>query len=356
VCRTSARAVVNAGNWHESESVLAAVAVAQSATDPLSGLILRDVPVPEVQPGWSLVKVTASSLNMHDLWTLRGVGHPADQLPRILGCDAVGYDADGRAVVVYPVIASSDRGQGDETLDPQRALLSERHDGTFAEYLTVPTRNLLPIPDGLGMDEAACLPVAWGTAYRMLFTQAGIRAGDRVLVQGAGGGVSSAAIKLALAAGAVVYATSRSASKLELAESWGARGIETGGRLPEKADVVVETVGEATWSHSLKCLRPGGTVVVAGATSGMNPPADLGRVFYLQQRILGSTGCTLVEMQQLLRMIAATGVRPVIDRVMPLTDIHKAFQLMIDGDLVGKVVIHPAPSTDPNPSTEGAPA
>ena len=123
----------------------------------------------------------------------------------------------------------------------------------------------------------------------------------------------------------------------------------TGGRLPERVDVVIETVGEATWSHSLKCLRPGGTVVIAGATSGMNPPADLGRVFYLQQRILGSTGCTLVEMQGLLRMMAATGVRPVIDRTMPLSEIHKAFQLMIDGDLAGKVVIHP-------PTPEGAPA
>lgn len=319
----------------------AAVAVSQSATDPLSGLVLQDVPKPEVRPGWALVRVVASSLNMHDLWTLRGVGHPAEELPRILGCDAAGYDADGNPVVVYPVIASPDRGHGDETLDPQRALLSEKHDGAFAEWLLVPERNLLPKPEGLSFDEAACLPVAWGTAYRMLFTQARLRAGDRVLVQGAGGGVASAAIKLALAAGAVVYATSRSADKLALAESWGARGVESGGRLPERVDIVVETVGEATWSHTLKSLRPGGTVVIAGATSGMNPPADLGRVFYLQQRILGSTGCTLVEMQGLLRMLTATGVRPVIDRTMPLEEIHKGFQLMADGDLSGKVVIHP---------------
>lgn len=339
--------MVSTWSGDECRHVLAAIALSQNDSDPLSGLVLRDVPVPDVLPGWSLVRVTASSLNMHDLWTLRGVGHPADQLPRILGCDAAGYDEHGNRVVVYPVIASPDRGHGDETLDPQRALLSERHDGAFAEYLTVPTRNLLPVPDGVDLDAAACLPVAWGTAYRMLFTQAGIRAGDRVLVQGAGGGVSSAAIKLALAAGAVVYATSRSADKLGLAESWGARGVETGGRLPEKVDVVIETVGEATWSHSLKCLRPGGTVVIAGATTGMNPPADLGRIFYLQQRILGSTGCTLVELQQLLRMIAATGVRPVIDRVMPLAEIHKAFQLMIDGQLAGKVVINPPAGAEP---------
>jgi NADPH:quinone reductase-like Zn-dependent oxidoreductase len=322
-------------------AMYAAVAVSQSADDPLSGLVLRDVPTPEARPGWALVRVTASSLNMHDLWTLRGVGHAPEDLPRILGCDAVGYDALGNPVVVHPVIASSDRGNGDETLDPQRALLSEKHDGAFAEWLLVPERNLVPKPEGLSFDEAACLPVAWGTAYRMLFTQAQIKAGDRVLVQGAGGGVASAAIKLAGAAGAVVYATSRSASKLELAESWGARGVESGGRLPERVDVVVETVGEATWSHSLKSLRPGGTVVIAGATSGMNPPADLGRVFYLQQRILGSTGCTRSELVAMLRMLEATGVRPVIDRAMPLDEIHKGFQLMADGDLAGKVVIHP---------------
>lgn len=322
--------------------MIAAVAVSQSPTDPLSGLVLRDVPKPEVRPGWSLVRVVASSVNMHDLWTLRGVGHPADQLPRILGCDAVGVDESGRCVVVYPVIADADRGGGDETLDPQRALLSERHDGAFAEYLTVPTRNLLPVPAGLSTDEAACLPVAWGTAYRMLFTQGQLRAGDRVLVQGAGGGVSSAAITLALAAGAVVYTTSRSAEKLALAEGWGARGVESGSRLPEKVDLVIETVGEATWSHSLKCLRPGGTLVIAGATSGMHPSADLGRIFYQQQRILGSTGCTLVEMQALLRMISATGARPLIDRTLPLTAIHKAFELLADGAFVGKIVIHPS--------------
>ena len=118
-----------------------------------------------------------------------------------------------------------------------------------------------------------------------------------------------------------------------------------GERLPEKVDVVIETVGEATWSHSLKWLRPGGTVVIAGATSGMNPPADLGRIFYLQQRILGSTGCTRGEIVALLRMMDATGVRPVIDRTLPLAEIHKGFQLMIDGELTGKVVIHPRTET-----------
>jgi NADPH:quinone reductase-like Zn-dependent oxidoreductase len=320
----------------------AATAVSQSPTDPLGGLVVGEAPVPEPPPGWALVRVVASSLNMHDLWTLRGVGHPADRLPRILGCDAAGFDQDGNAVIVHPVIADSDAGGGDETLDPGRALLSEQHDGAFAEYLTVPRRNLVPKPEFLSFDQAACLPVAWTTAYRMLFTQAGIRAGDRVLVQGVGGGVASAAIHLAAAAGAVVYATSRSEGKRKQALAWGAReAVATGERLPERVDVVIETVGEATWSHSLKALRPGGTVVVAGATSGMNPPADLGRIFYLQQRILGSTGCTRGELVAMLRMMQATGVRPVIDRTLPLAEIRQGFQLMIDGELTGKLVIHP---------------
>ncbi|MFD1545925.1 zinc-binding dehydrogenase [Nonomuraea guangzhouensis] len=320
--------------------MLAATAVSQSATDPLSGLVLGDVPKPEPRLGWSTVRVVSSSLNMHDLWTLRGVGHPPERLPIILGCDAAGYDEDGNEVIVHPVIADPDAGRGDETLDPNRALLSEQHDGAFAEYLTVPTRNLIPKPSWLSFDEAACLPVAWTTAYRMLFTQARIKAGDRVLVQGAGGGVASAAIKLALAAGAVVYTTSRSEDKRAQALSWGARAaVAPGERLPERVDVVIETVGEATWSHSLRSLRPGGTVVIAGATSGTNPPADLGRIFYLQQRILGSTGCTRGELVALLNMMDATGLRPVIDRTLPLDEIHKGFQLMIDGRLTGKLVI-----------------
>lgn len=322
--------------------MLAAIAVSQSATDPLSGLVLRDAPEPEAEPGWSVIRVVSSSLNMHDVWTLRGVGHPPERLPIILGCDAAGYDEQGNEVIVYPVIADQDAGMGDETLDPNRALLSEQHNGAFAQYLTVPTRNVVPKPAWLSFDEAACLPVAWTTAYRMLFTQARITAGDRVLVQGVGGGVASAAVKLAVAAGAVVYASSRSEAKRADALAWGARAaIESGDRLPERVDVVIETVGEATWAHSLKCLRPGGTIVIAGATSGANPPADLNRIFYLQQRILGSTASTRSELVALLRMMDATGVRPVIDRALPLSEIHKGLQLMIDGELTGKLVINP---------------
>ncbi len=321
--------------------MLAASAVSQDPDDPLSGLRVQAADPPEPRAGWSIVRVVASTLNMHDLWTLRGVGHPAHRLPRILGCDAAGYDEDGNAVVVYPVIADPDAGGGDETLDPGRTLLSEQHDGAFAEYLQVPRRNLVPKPAWLSFDEAACLPVAWGTAYRMLFTQARLRPGDRVLVQGVGGGVSSAAIALAVAAGARVYATSRSEGKRRRAALWGAIALSPGDRVPERVDAVIETVGEATWSHSLKALRPGGCLIVAGATSGANPPADLNRVFYLQQRVLGSTGCTRSELVGLLKMLEVTEVRPVIDRVLPLADIHTGFKVMMSGDALGKIVIRP---------------
>jgi NADPH:quinone reductase-like Zn-dependent oxidoreductase len=320
--------------------MLAAVAIAQNAADPLSCLKLQDVPVPEAPTGWTRVRVKASSLNMHDVWTLRGIGHDPKNIPIVLGCDVAGVTDDGREVVVYPVIADPDAGFGDETLDPNRALLSERHDGGFAEYIVVPDRCLVDKPAGLSFEEAACLPVAWSTAYRMLFTQAGLKAGDRVLVQGAGGGVASAAIALASAAGATVYATSRTEAKRQLALELGAHeAFETGARLPQRVDVVIETVGEATWAHSLRCLRPGGTIVIAGATSGTSPEADLGRVFYQQLRILGSTGSTRHETIAMLRMLESTGLRPHIGRVLPLERIHEGFQAMIDGDVTGKIVI-----------------
>ncbi|CAN5194465.1 zinc-binding dehydrogenase [soil metagenome] len=318
----------------------AAVALSQSMDDPLSGLVLTDVPTPVARPGWTRVRVIASSLNLHDVWTLRGVGHPADRLPIILGCDAAGITDDGREVIVHPVIADADRGYGDSTLDPQRALLSEQHDGAFAEYVLVPDQNLVAKPSWLSFQHAACLPVAWGTAYRMLFTRAKLQAGMRVLVQGATGGVASAAISLAVAAGATVYVTSRDAGKRDFALSLGAAAaIPTGERVPERVDIVIETVGEATWSHSMKSLRPGGIIVIAGATSGANPPADLARVFYQQLTVAGSTGCTMTELRGLLRLLDSTGLRPTIDRVIGLEDIRQGFQSLIDGTVRGKIAV-----------------
>src|SRR6185312_2007605 len=167
--------------------MLAAYAAAQSADDPLSGLEVGQRPEPEVPDGWARVRLKAASLNHHDLWSLKGVGLPADRLPMILGCDGAGLDDDGNEVVVHAVVASPG-WSGDETLDPRRSLLSEVHQGTLAETVVVPRANLVPKPAGLSWTDAACLPTAWLTAYRMLFTQSGLTTGDTVLVQGAGGG------------------------------------------------------------------------------------------------------------------------------------------------------------------------
>jgi NADPH:quinone reductase-like Zn-dependent oxidoreductase len=321
--------------------MLAVTATSIHPDDPLLGLEVGQRSDPEPAPGWATVTVRAAALNHHDLWTLKGVGISEDRLPIVLGCDAAGIDEDGDEVIVHSVICSPD-WQGDETLDPRRSLLSERHDGTLAEKVVVPRRNLVPRPASLSFEEAACLPTAWLTAYRMLFAQSGAQPGDTVLVQGAGGGVSTALIAIARAAGYRVWVTSRSAEKQARAVELGAHeAFDSGARLPGRVDAVFETVGEATWSHSLRALRPGGTLVVSGATSGPNPPADLTRVFFLQLRIIGSTMGTRDELERVARFCEVTGVRPSIDAVLPLSEAADAFARMAGGELFGKLVLTP---------------
>ena len=310
-----------------------------SKEDPLSGLVVGERPDPVAPDGWTTVTVKAASLNHHDLWSLRGVGLPEEALPMILGCDAAGYDEDGNEVVVHAVVSDPD-WTGDDTLDPKRSLLSERHQGTFADKVVVPKRNLVPKPESLTFEEAACLPTAWLTAYRMLFTQGGLRPGDSVLVQGAGGGVATALVTLGRAAGLRVFATSRDEVKRKRALELGADDVfESGARLPQKVDAVMETVGKATWSHSIKSLRPGGTVVICGTTSGPNPDnAELTRVFFLQLRVQGSTMGTRQELNQLVNLLDVSGSRPVIDHVMPMEKATDGFGAMAKGDVFGKIV------------------
>jgi len=321
--------------------MLAAYAKTFDADDPLAGLCVGELPMPEPEPGWCLVRVRAASLNHHDVWSLRGVGLREEQLPMILGCDACGVDPDGNGVIVHGLIGDPD-WRGDETLDPQRSLLSERYPGTFAEYLTVPRRNLIPKPPSLSDAEAACLPTAWLTAFRMLFTAAALSPGQTVLVQGATGGVASAAIGLAKAAGVRTWATSRSEQGMDFARRMGADDVfASGDRLPERVDAVIETVGEATWGHSLRSLQPGGTVVVAGATTGHGPPADLNHVFFRQLRVVGSSMGTLAEFHELLRLLDGSGLRPPIDSTFPLAEAGEAISRMIDGTALGKMVLCP---------------
>ncbi len=295
--------------------MFAAYAARLSADDPLSALELGERPDPEQREGWVTVRLRAAALNHHDLWSLRGVGLREEQLPMVLGCDGAGVDEDGNEVIVHAVIGSDDF-RGDETMDPKRSLLSERHDGTLADLVTVPRRNLVPKPAELSWAEAACLPTAWLTAYRMLFTQSGAQPGATVLVQGAGGGVSTALVALGRAAGYRMWVTSRDPDKRERSLALGAdAAFESGARLPERVDAVMETVGAATWDHSLKSLNQGGTVVVSGATGGAEAVSDLRRIFFLQLRIVGSTMGTRDELQRLVQFCLQTGVRPVVDAI-----------------------------------------
>jgi NADPH:quinone reductase-like Zn-dependent oxidoreductase len=308
--------------------------------DPLKGLVIGERPDPEPPEGWTRVAVRAASLNHHDLWTLRGVGIKQEQLPMILGCDAAGIDeATGAEVVVHAVINA--RGwTGDDTLDPHRTLLSEKHQGSLAEYVIVPERNVLPKPAELSFAEASCLSTAWLTAYRMLFTKSGLRPGQTVLVQGASGGVATACIALARAAGYRVWATARTEEKQAKAIELGAHeAFPSGARLPWRVDAVMETVGEATYSHSAKSLRPGGRIVISGATSGPNPPAELNRFFFLQLELVGSTMGTKGELEDLITFMRTSGLRPTIDRVLPLEQAADGLAAMASGELVGKIVL-----------------
>ncbi len=318
--------------------MLAVFASAFDSDDPLNALEVGERPDPQVPDGWVAVRVKAASLNHHDLWSLRGVGLSSAALPMILGCDAAGVDPEGREVIVHSVIGSASAGGGDETLDPSRSLLSEKHQGTFAEWVVVPRENLLAKPAALSFEQAACLPTAWLTAYRMLFSRGHLQPGETVLVQGAGGGVASAAIMLARHAGARVWATTR--AKGDFALEMGAHAVfDSGQRLPHRVDMVIETVGAATWSHSVRSLRPGGRIVVSGATTGGQPPADLAHVYFRQLSIIGSTMGTAAELRRLIDMCEATELRPPIDAEYRLADAREAFARLAAGDVRGKLVL-----------------
>lgn len=321
--------------------MVAVMAVGAEPANPLAALAVGEPPkfVPPTE--WVKVRPLAGSINHHDIWSLRGVGLKTDQLPMVLGTDAAGITESGERVLVYPVIIES--GSNELGADGV-SLLSEKYPGTFSDELWVPAFNLIPLPDSISDIEAGCLSTAWLTAYRMLTTQAGLTATSPthsiVLVQGAGGGVSTAAVTIAKALGATVWVTSRSAEKRTRALELGAdQAFEPGVRLPAFADVIIETVGEATWSHSLKAVKSGGVIVVSGATSGSEPMADLRRVFRRQIRIQGSSMGTPFEMAELLELLERTGARPVIAATYPRSEAKQAFTKFIAGEIFGKVVL-----------------
>jgi NADPH:quinone reductase-like Zn-dependent oxidoreductase len=323
--------------------MMAAYAMRADPEAPLNALVVGDIEPPSAPDGWMSVQVKAAALNHHDIWSLRGVGLSPDRLPMILGCDAAGVTDDGREVIVHAVINAPDFVGSDATYDPKRSLLSERFPGTFATQVWVPPANLVDKPPELSFAEAACLPTAWLTAYRMLFSQSGARPGDTVLIQGAGGGVATALITLGRQAGMRVWVTSRDEARGARAVSLGAhQAFPAGARLPERVDAVMESIGAATWSHSINVLKPGGTLVICGATSGDNPPkTELTKIFFKPLRVIGSVMGTREELISLVRMLVASGVRPHIDRLLPLTDAAAGFAAMIAGDHFGKIIFEP---------------
>ncbi|KAB5606646.1 zinc-binding dehydrogenase [Bifidobacterium jacchi] len=329
----------------------AVYATGTDAQHPLDMLAVGERPEPTPSAGWSRIAVSAATVNHHDLWSLKGVGLSADQTPMILGTDAAGTlveDLPGRTglkagdeVVLYTVVGSLD-GRSGVGVEPgeRRSILSERYQGTMAEYVQVPDANVFAKPVNLDFAEAAALGTSWLTAYSLVFAASDVRPGDTVLVQGAGGGVSSAAIQLAHAAGLEVFVTSRSASRRERALALGAdAAFETGARLPRRVDAVIESVGAATWGHSVRSVRPGGTIAICGATSGDQPGAELTRVFFQDIRVQGVTMGTREDFARLLRFVEHADLHPVIDSVVPLDDARSAFARVHSGEAFGKVAL-----------------
>lgn len=314
--------------------MIAAYAEKLGLPDFLDGLVVGEYRDPEPPSGWVVANVKAASLNPHDTWTLKGqVGYPFEP-PVVLGCDGAGLSPDGKDVVFYPVLPTPDGGL---------RMLTDGVDGTFASKVALPATSLVPKPANLGFEEAAGLGTAWLTAYRMLFTKAQLKPGERLLVQGASGGVSTAAIMLAVASGAHVTVTSRKDDALEKARQLGAHeGVISGGKLPKRVDVVLETVGEATWGHSMKSLNQGGRIVVAGATTGAAPSADLNRLFYREITVLGSAMGTLAEFKTLCALVEHADIHPPVSEVYDGVDkVRDAMRVLEAGEQFGKLVIRP---------------
>ena len=320
--------------------MLAVYANSINFDDPLNALAIGQLENQSPNDDWVEVKIKSASLNHHDLWSLKGVGLAVDRLPMILGCDGAGITADGREVILHSVI-NDPAWQGNETEDPKRSILSEKFPGTFAESVWVPARNLIEKPSEFSWEVAGSLSTAWLTAFSML-KKAEAGKDMRILIQGAGGGVSTALIQIASALGAQVWATSRSESKRERALSLGAhQTFASNERLPERVDVVMETVGAATWQHSVRSLRPGGKIIISGATSGDAPPAELTRIFFLQLSVIGSTMGSRHEFEELIQLMRQSGIRPEIDSTFDFSSAPAAFARMLSGEQMGKIVLKP---------------
>jgi zinc-binding alcohol dehydrogenase/oxidoreductase len=312
-------------------------------------LVLEEAPDPVPRPGEVLVRLRASALNHLDIWIRKGL--PSVPKPRILGADGAGVvEALGEGVSGFDLGERVVVNPGIEAGGGRIHVIGEHGDGTNAELIAVPATNVHPIPEGLSFEEAAAFPLVFETAYRMLVTRAGLREGEWVLAWGIGGGVSTATLAIGKALGARVVVTSSSDAKLERARELGADATvnhatadvkeavkeATGGH---GIDIVVETVGEATWSTSLQLSAPGGRIAVCGATTGPNPPAALHRIWWKQLSILGSTMGTGEDFAGAYELVASGRARPVIDEVLPLEEIRTAHERLEAGEQLGKIVL-----------------
>jgi alcohol dehydrogenase len=311
-------------------------------------LRLEEVPAPRPGAGEAVVRVHACGLNHLDIFVRRGMPGKHTPLPFVSGGDIAGTVAEagpgtggvaaGQRVLVDPAV----RG----------GAIGEDLPGGLAEYALVPAENLLPLPDGISFDEAAALPIAYGTAWRMLLTRGAVRPGEAVLVLGAAGGVGTACVQIAKTAGCTVYAAASREDKLGRLRDLGAdhlinyRDVEFDRevwRLTGKrgVDVVVDYTGAETWSRSLRCLRRGGRLLTCGATSGYEATTDVRYVWARELTIIGSDGWTRADLESLLAAVRAGRIRPVIDRVLPLAQTPEGERLLEEREAVGKVIIHP---------------
>jgi NADPH:quinone reductase-like Zn-dependent oxidoreductase len=308
--------------------------------NPLASVVVGERPEPVVLEGWVRVRVTHASLNRHDIFTLCGATAQEQPIPfpMILGNDGAGLLDDGTPVVIYPLIGS-DSWRGDETLDPAWHVFSELVPGTMADYVAVPKRNAIPLPDGLSPLNAALLGTAWLTAYRALFTKSQLKPGETLLVQGASGGMATALIQMGRAAGFKVWATTRSEEGRNIALRLGADAVfSINEELPRRVDAVVDNVGAVTWTHSLHSLKRGGTIVVNGVTTGGIAETDLLRIFVEQIDIRGTIMGTLQEMKAMMNFIITTGIRPEVGAAIPMEEAREAIGSMIAGHTRGKTV------------------
>ena len=324
-----------------------------------------DVPDPSLAPGHVLVRVKACALNHLDHWVRQGITAYRILLPHISGADVAGIVEQvapdvttlraGQAVLLTPGLRCGRcaRCRADEdTCCPSYGIRGAANDGGYAELTAARAEDVLPLPPGMSMEEAAALPLVFLTAWHMLVTRARLRAGETVLIHAAGSGVGHAAVQIAKHLGAVVYATVGSDAKAAKAKILGAdevinyRQVSFEERIKaltegQGVQVVFEHIGPETWEGSLKSLARGGRLVTCGATSGPTAPLDLRYVFSRQLSLLGSTMGTRRELLEIILLFAAKHLRPVVDTVFPLAEAQRAQERMLSRDVFGKLVLRP---------------